>query len=271
MSRRTRKTAKKIPFSALDKLIYFFLWIIGIGIICSVIIIFGNVIPNRIAFSDPYVIACDNDIVMVYVTPLLIALMILVFSVLGYGMQYKIPVLGNKQYKSKSFEIVIPTYPLFSKEFSLNFSDKTKKIIKRFFLIMLILVVISVVILPFGINKRLTLYADDTVKIYDSFNRCEIYNWSEAEKVRVGIDKSRKGAHYILSFRFEFDNNQYEFGPGSFSGMDRYEGLEHLLYLKENSNDFTVENIRRIDRLIYDNDHTPAEQQLIYELFDYTP
>ena len=163
MSRRTRKTAKKTPLSALDKFVYFLFWIIGTGIICGVIIVFDQIIPHRIAMSDPSVIAYDNDIVMAYTAPLLIAVMILVFMILGYAVQYKIPIFGNKTYKPKSFEIVIPTYPLFSKEFSLNFSDKQKKNIKRFFLVMLIVTVIAMVILPFGIYKRLTL--DETVVI----------------------------------------------------------------------------------------------------------
>ncbi len=269
MSRRTRKTAKKTPLSALDKLMYFFLWVIGTGIICSVIIVFGWVVPDRIVMSDPLVIAYDSDIVMVYSTPLFMALMILIFSVLGYAGQYKIPIFGNKTYKPKSFEMVLPTYPLFSKEFSLNFSDKQKKKIKRFFLVMLIVTVIAMAILPFGIYRRLTLYADDTVKIYDSFNRYEMYQWSEAEDVRVYISGGKHGPN--LNFGFEYNNDYYEFHIGSFEKMDRYESLKYMLYLKENSNDFTVKSTRRIERLVYEDYYTAAEQQLLYQLFDYTP
>lgn len=271
MSRRNRKTAKKTPLSALDKLIYFFLWIIGMGLVIGVIVVFGTVIPNRIAFSDPEVIACDNDVALAYAAPLMISLMVLVLVVLCNGMENEIPVFGNKHYKPKPFSTTVPTYPLFSKEFSLNFSDKQKKNIKRFFLVMLIVILIAAAILPFGIYRRLTLDENDTVKIYDSFNRCETYNWSEVDRLRIGIDKSHKGSHYTLSFTFKLYNNKYEFGPGSFSGMDTYEGLEYLIYLKEKASDYTVKNIRRIDRLIYDNDYTPSEEQLIYELFDYTP
>lgn len=270
MSRRTRKTAKKTPLSALDKFVYFLFWIIGTGIICGVIIVFDQIIPHRIAMSDPSVIAYDNDIVMAYTAPLLIAVMILVFMILGYAVQYKIPIFGNKTYKPKSFEIVIPTYPLFSKEFSLNFSDKQKKNIKRFFLVMLIVTVIAMVILPFGIYKRLTLDENDTVKIYNSFNRCDTYNWSEAEEARVYISGGRRYGPN-LNFAFEYNNDYYEFHIGSFEKMSRYEALEYMLYLKENAKDFTVNSTRRIERLIYEDYYTSAEQQLLYQLFDYTP
>lgn len=269
MSRRNRKTAKKTPLSALDKLIYFFLWIIGMGIIFGVIIVFDLFIPDRIAMSDPSVISYDNDIVMAYTAPLLIAVMIVIFIILGYAGQYKIPVFGNKNYKPKSFEIVIPTYPLFSKKFSLNFSDRQKKNIKRFFLVMLIVTLIAMAILPFGICRRLTLDKNDTVKIYDSFNRCEIYSWSEAENVRVYISRGKHGPN--LNFVFEYNNDHYEFNIGSFKKMSRYEALEYMLYLKENSGDFTVGSTRRIEQLIYLDYYTTAEQELLYQLFDYTP
>ena len=269
MSRRTRKTARKTPLSALDKLIYFFLWAIGTGLIVGVIVVFGVAIPDRIAMSDSSVITYDNDIVMAYTAPLLISVMIVVFMILGYAGQYKIPVFGNKNYKPKSFEIVIPTYPLFSKEFPLNFSDKQKNNIKRFFLVMLTVILIAVAILPFGICRRLTLDKNDTVKIYDSFNRCESYSWSEAENVRVYISSGKHGPN--LNFVFEYNNDHYEFHIGSFKKMNRYETLEYMLYLKENSTDFTIGSTRRIERLIYVDNYTAAERELLYQLFDYTP
>ncbi|MBQ3182337.1 MAG: hypothetical protein IJB57_01580 [Clostridia bacterium] len=53
--------------------------------------------------------------------------------------------------------------------------------------------------------------------------------------------------------------------------MSKYEALEYMLYLKENAKDFTVNSTRRIERLIYEDYYTSAEQQLLYQLFDYTP
>ncbi|MBR4881118.1 MAG: hypothetical protein IKU19_04250, partial [Clostridia bacterium] len=159
MSRRMRKAARKTPLSALDKLIYFVLWIIGLGVVIGVIVIFGMVIPNKIARSDTLVIACDNSAAVMYALPFAWTLFVLFAVVTGYLEQQKVPVFINKHYKHRSFDAVIPTYPLFSKDFSRNFSDDTKKSIKRFFCVMLVIVLITAFILPFGTYRRLTVCA----------------------------------------------------------------------------------------------------------------
>ena len=135
---------------------------------------------------------------------------------------------------------------------------------------MIIAIIITAVFLPFGTHRRLTLDRDDTVRIYDSFNRCETYQWTQAEDVSVGIEKIRRGGVNLV-FRFEYNRDHYEFRIRSFKNMSRYEVLKYMLYLKENTKDFTVGSTRRLERLINEDYYTVAEQQLLYQLFDYTP
>ena len=124
---------RKPPLSALDKFIYTTLiLLLFVGIFIGFSFFWLNV-PDRIAFSDSAVVAHNGDSLFTTIffcsLPMLIVLVIVMVP-LQMGLSKKQPIFGNKKFKVIGFHPMVRAYPIFTKAFRDNLSNKERKTIK---------------------------------------------------------------------------------------------------------------------------------------------
>ena len=170
ISKKIGKKRTKPPLSKLDKFIYIFGLVCAIVIPALILIVFGGIIPNKIAFSDKTVIAA-NSTALYFCLPLAI----LCFSIIGipfaFGLDGKQPIFGNKHFKPSPSHPTEKVYPLFTKEFRNSISKKRKRTIKILAVIVSIICIINIIILPFSINIRDVLNQNNDCSTYNAFNQ----------------------------------------------------------------------------------------------------
>lgn len=268
----------KVPLSGLDKFVYVMLWLVGFSAMLAVLLVCGLTIPEAVAFSDPTVVAHNGIASFFCAIPMAGYISLTLMILVAYGWEHKQPIFGNKKFKPKFGQPVIKTFPLFSKEFRDSLNEKQKKRIKRIALILLILFVACAVILPFGIYPRSVLDNQNHFKHYNSFNQLtDEVTVEEANRLILEIDYSsgHRGSSPSWGIRltFEYEHRDYVLSLGVFGDMEREDVLRHMMLLKRyfSEDQYEIQHIDRMERLVDYQNFTDAELKLVYDLFDYVP
>jgi len=274
-ARRINRKAKKPPLSFIDKAIYVFIMLFGIVFAFVLFALFGIYIPNKISYSDVNVVAIINSSAIVWAMPFSL-LVSMAFVVLGYfGLKNKQPIFGNKKIKPSYFEPTIKTYPLFSKDFREHLTVSAARKIKITAISILIAIVVSAFMIPFGFYPRTVLDKDNNIITYNTFNEeIKRINISDSQKNVINISYSngrRSGPHWGIQMIFVFDNEEYTVGLGAFDKMSTSEALRYMIDLKTNlgEGNYTITNTNRMEDLLTRNRYSDEEKALIYELFEY--
>lgn len=269
--------AKKAPLSIVDSIIYFIVFLLILLIVFAPIILFGIVFSEQVATADESAIAIyNNGWELLWVFPFSFVLILVLLIPFGLALSNLQPIFGNPRYKPSVYESIIPTYPLFSKEFKANWSEDSKKSAKKYILISLIALIVTAPLTLLSLYPREVLDENDRFTAYDSFNQVtHSADIDEADRLVIDIYKSgsRKGLHsyYDICITVSFEDREYYFEFGNFGHMSTKEKLEYLLHLKScfSADEYEITNIHYMDELLADDDYTAEETQLIYELFDY--
>lgn len=273
ISKKIGKKCTKPPLSKLDKFIYIFGLVCAIVIPALIMIVFGGIIPNKIAFSDKTVIAA-NSTALYFCLPLVLLCFLILGIPFAFGLDHKQPIFGNKHFKPSTSHPTEKVYPLFTKEFRNSISRKRKRTIKILAVIAGIICLINIIILPFSVNIRDVLNQNNDFSTYNAFNQMtRKQNVDEAEKMIIEVTQHhhiKSGYTYGLVIRFVFDDKTYSFSYKSFE-MSTEETLKHMIYLKSFFKDgkYEIVNIYDIDNLIRDKSFSRAETALVYQLFEY--
>lgn len=267
---------KKPPLSWLDKFIYnMLILLVSVGIMLGWFLLLITV-PEKVAFSDPAVIAYRSDAFALCSLPLLIVLFLVTF-VFAHGYQKKQPIFGNKKFKTIGFQPMIKVYPIFSKAFRENLTDKTKRMVKKIFTAWMICFVVSVLILLLGIYPREVFDKQNNFSRYNSFNQVTSMEHIEEAKNLVINIRTKRGHRSFESYRyielgFVFEEHTYWLNIGSFREADRETVLEHMLHLKSffKAREYEVRNMDQFEKLLQEEKFNARETELVYELFDYT-
>ena len=272
MSRKVK--TKKIPLSSLDKFLYFFMFFLGVFSL-ALIYPLGLILPNKIAASHAPIVASTNFIAVLCSIFISVTLSVSFFLIFGYGFTAKQPIFGNKKFKPKALTPILKTFPVFSKEFRNTLSLKTKRKIKKIVIIILIFLIISIIVFPFGLYPRTTLDPQNNISTYNSFNQLtRVDSIDAAQKLIISINTSgsRRGRrNYYISLEFVFENKSYKFSVDDFYELSTQQTLEYMLHLKTifQNKRYEIANIEKIDELLFYENFTAEEQDLIYRLFDY--
>ena len=231
--------------------------------------LFTVTIPDNIVFSDPSVIIAQTPIW--HAIPLAMTISLSSVAIFSSGITNKQPIFGNRRFKPRWDQPVLKTYPIFSKEFKENFSEKSKRKCKIIALTIVIFLLVSIAVLPLGFAWRQTVDSDYYFSSRNCFNKeTHRAGIEDAKHMSIAINSTRNG--YYIEVKFSFDNKKYTFPLGCFSDdISDEEALYHLLYLKSlfEEDEFTVSKAYRVPALIEDNNFDQAEAALIYQLFDY--
>ena len=275
MPKKIKHGARRPPLSVLDKCLYFVLFVITFFLTIILWIFLAIEIPWQIAFSDPNVIASTSD--SLPISAILFSFTvgmgsnILVIS----GWRTRQPLFGNPKYKPKLFEPTMKVYPLFSKQFLQDRTEKQRAKIRKTTHIILALILILALLTSLSFCKRIDLTRDLQFVRYNSFN---VPNSSRdmrsAEKLIISIERThhRHGFSYYISMQFIYPDDTYELDFGRFRGI-HWGGestLQQMLYIKGFFDGrYALEDVNRIARLC--RNFNSAEKALIYDLFDYSP
>ena len=162
-AKKIRKRPLKIPLSSRDKFIYGALVVFFIVLFFIMMLVFGYAVPMAIAFSDGGAVAAYND-------PAIIAAVISGFVLcvppaiaVGIVENTKHPIFGNKDFKRRMGQPYIEAHPIVSKDFFKKLPDRTRRRIRVFAVIMLVLCVFSVCLTAFTVNMRTALDRDNNI------------------------------------------------------------------------------------------------------------
>ncbi len=261
--------------SLLDKLIYrIFEVIFGFALPLAVLVILGFYIPDKIAFRDESVLLSYNRLGIVTALLLMFVILMIVIVPLDYGLRNRIPLFGNKRFKPERFERVIPTYSLFSKDFSKNLLPGFNKKLKIYIRVSIIALAVALLIYPLGLCSRITFDTSDSIKFYNVFNVCtDEYHWSDVSELEIDIVNAGRSVRKRIEIYYTLDGKSRTLVRGISSKFKTTEEeLLYYLHIKEyfDEGEYTVYS-EDMDMFLSTNDCTPSEIQLIYELFDYTP
>ena len=267
---RSKMRAQRMPLSATDRFIYLLMILLGVVLAILPSVLFAELAHCVCHAIDPDVIAVSNE-AFLYALPLGLVLFTICLLLGCLGIERKQPIFGNKRFRKKWNQVIIEAPSLFSPAFKRCLSEKTKKNVKRVFVLFLVLILISLLILPFGIYSRKTLDRNDYFTAYNSFN-CVTHEamMVEAKELRIKIMRS-KNSHFWLELEFVFDAMVYRFPASHLTSGNDAEQMEQLLYLKSLFADgrYQIQNVNRIHRLIYDEQLSEQATALLYELLDY--
>lgn len=271
ITRKVKRGAQKPPLSGLDKAIYVFLILLSMGLLVAALLIYLYIL-DYIAFSDESIVAKEATLGMIFAIPLVMFIGMFPMITFAYGYKAKQPIFGNKRFRTPAFAPLLKTYPILSKEFRQNLTDENKAKIRKNTKSILVIFFVCVLLFTFGIYPRKVLDKDNNFTSYNSFNKkIHSYNIEEADNLVIRIHRHRRGAGYSIEMDFEFDGQKYNVGQGSFNNMSREETLEYMVYLKSffDESEYEITNIKRMDDLLYYNDFTNVERELVYEVLDY--
>lgn len=274
MSIKKKDSVRKPPLSALDKMIYRILFVLGVCAGLFLWIFLGIWIPEKIGCSAEGVIACTDQSGLLTSVPIAFCVGVGLIIVSVKGLEQKQPIFGNKKVEN-SWRYPVAVYPLISKAFWEKMSDKTKKYIKAQAGIFLVLLAVCASILFLGWYPRSVLYEDGRIESYGVTNQLDgSAHIDEANSLDIEIHRSSSGRkrhkrRYVLYFRFSFEKASYSFTLGDFANMSR---KETLLYMQDLKSRFggrvRLIGEEYLDAMIKKIYFSPEEQELLYALFD---
>lgn len=270
MSLKRKLRAKKPPLSLLDKFIYWTIFLISF-ISAFLLIPLGIDIPMKIAFSDNYVVACENTVAVFCSVPLVLLILFTTTIISGFGINNKQPIFGNKKFKPKFLEPTLKVYPILSKAFWENITQERKTNIRKTLVFFLIALIISILILSLGFYPRTVVDKENNFITYNTFNQVtHTHNIDNAQKLIIQISRSR-GFKHSIRLEIVFEEHSHFLNLGSFYKNDTESTLRYMLKLKEYFNDgrYEITYKNRMNYLISDGNYTTSETFLIYQLFDY--
>ena len=262
--KKTRRKPQTPPLSFLDRCIY------GIGFLLVIVIFvfvfwFYVAFPHRFALQDSFVIAVDERLTTLWFFPFCFYLGISLLVIVSVPYTMKKPIFGNPEitYGPPHWESI---YPLFGKQKNKRKpSSKERKGTSVLFFGWLIIFFIFFFLSFFSLFGRNTLMQNGDITVYNVFNQ-EKRNYSVRDVSELEIEAGRKssgkaGTTWSVWLTFEMtDGKRYSFAPS----------LENMLQIKSliDEHKIIIEGVENLDKVIDDQNYTPEELELLYELFE---
>ncbi len=271
--KKTRKKPQTPPLSFLDKCIY------GVGfLLVAVIFVFVFWLyvgfPRRFSMQDSFVIAADERATSLWFCPLGFYLVISLLVIVAVPCSMKKPIFGNSKitYGPPHWESI---YPLFGKQKRRRKPlPNEKKVTNTLFFGWLIIFFILFFLSFFGLFGRNTLMQNGDITVYSVFNQ-EKRNYSVMDistlEIQTGSYSTGRGFSTYWRTEYEFtmnDGRSYEFADSCFrSDRDAFENMIKMKTLVDNRK-IIIKGVENLDKVIDDQNYTPEEIELLYELFE---
>ncbi|MBP3412360.1 MAG: hypothetical protein J6K89_03800 [Oscillospiraceae bacterium] len=268
MPRKIRNVAKRPPLSWKDKLLYTVGMLLSVGLMFLSLIYLAFKIPDEIVYADPTVYWGENHIAGICTMPIVLGFFS-TFLLFFFGMQKRISIFGNPNYKPKLFAPTLKVYPLGSGRFLESFTEKERKGFRAFIIFLGIIFLLSILIYPTGLYPREVYLKDDTLVSYNMLDE-------ETHRAHITSAQSLKLSTYSggkhsspnrVKLSIEYDEKTYTFYLPRTT-----EAVQKALYIKSF---FSPEEIRirtgGLRSVLRQSEWDSEAIQLLYELFEYTP
>jgi hypothetical protein len=173
-------------------------------------------------------------------------------------------------------------YPIFRKHPKVERKPGEKRKLWRNWTAYIAVWLVILVVLALSFYPRKLWMTDGSVKVYDCTNQLtQVYTPEDIEQLRFETTWRKRGRGFraqnqaVLQIRLWMEDGRefrFNYQNLNLSEMERLEELEAMVALKESLPDGTVSHL--IDKeyppenVILDNDYTPEEAALLYQLFE---
>ncbi len=270
MAKKIKHGAKKPPLSGIDKFLYTILILLGLGLFFFSLIYMGFILPDRLHNDGSDVIWKDHFISYLAASPF--GLIWIIFAIIFlYGKRMRIPIFGNRNYKPKAFSPTIKVYPLFSPQYSENFTNKERRNLRALTYFMAIWIPLSLILYPMGIYPREVYLENNTMVSYNMLNdESHRGHIDSAESLKIHTYSPRRSIDIYVALTITFEEENYTFDLSR-----SIDDIEKALYIKNlfHENQIEISTPKRtIKKLISQyGSHDPDTIPLLYELYEYTP
>ena len=263
------------PLSRTDKAIYAGLYLLLIASI-PLLILLVNLIREKIAYQDVETIAFRGRLSYLWVIPFFLHLFLGCMFPLTVANEERRPILGNKTicYGERPWKSDL--YPMFGpqhKKVDLpQYAKRMRRIFRFLWFAGIFLIVLT---MAFCLCRRNTLRSDQTIAVYDTYNRqtdvisipddCTALT-IQAERYTSGKVKLPRWCYRITLFTE--DGSNYDFTSDDFR-EDYAEILKTMLQIKASfsSEDITIKGIDTLEDMIDFYELKNEEIVLLRELF----
>ncbi len=262
------------PLSGIDIALYIVLICTGFVAMILFMVFFAMVLPQAIAFSRNGVIAADVSTWSVLCPmPFSMALGMVLVIPASYGLKYRQPLFRKPSGKHSLITDCTPVYPIVGKDFWVKLFPIYFPIVRRPIFIGGIVLLVSILIFPWGLLQSHALTDDGVLSTYDSFGRVtHTTTMAEADRLVISVSSSQRRGNesHNVALTFEDEGNEYRFFIRSFRDTDNESALTQMLVLKEAMNGrYEIRDTNKLGDLLSDKNYTPKERELIFDLFDH--
>lgn len=263
------------PLSWVDKAIYcaLFLLLLG-GMVLAIVLM--DALRARIAYQDPMVLAFRGRLAYLWLFPFFAHLVLGCAIPLTVAHEEGQPIFGNKAISYGERPWQKDLFPLFGQQHRKIERPPYAKQIHRIGQIAwvagLILVLLSA---SLCLCRRNTLRSDQTIAVYDTFNRqtAELSIPEDCTELTIEAERYRSGKYGAPNWRYgitllDADGKEYSFSCNDFRGSQR-EILNTMLQIKGlfPTGSITLRGLDQLDRTIAFFHLDPREAALLRELF----
>ena len=277
MARKAKKKVHKMPpLSFLDKMIYWFIFILLC--VAYVALLLGPLqLRHVIAFSDEAVIAVEDHASSWWLAVPWLTFFLMTFILWWQPYQNRTPIFGKRNFKYGP-PAWPKVYPLFMKNKPpVWVSERKKKERKQIKILLVIVLLVSFIPLPWSLYGRACLRYDGGVVQYNMFNQqAEEFLSRDIENLTVSLfrystgGKYQKTRHWGIQLKLRTSSGKYyTFDHREFhsDGTRRYLPEMVAVLSRYNPEIIRYENTDKLDSFIAEKDLSPEELQLLYQLF----
>lgn len=273
MPRKAKKKMHRMPpLSIADKIIYWTVFVL----LCAadIALLFGPIwLRNVIAFADESVAAATENISFLWLLVPWMTFFLMTFIVWLLPYQARRPIFGKRNFKygPPGWPKV---YPLFMKNKPYVFvSERKKKQRKQTAAILIIVLLLSFIPLPWSFYGRTCLHSDGSITQHNMFNKqVEEYSAYQIEEVELETYRHKSGKHgpwrwTVRMTIYTEGGEKHTFRSLDFRGDAHW--IAEMLAVKNRFHPGIIcyEDEGKLKKVIEDQNLTPAEAKLLYELF----
>lgn len=273
MPRKAKKKMHRMPpLSIVDEIIYWTVFVL----LCAadIALLFGPLrLRNVIAFADDSVVAAVENISFLWLLVPWMTFFLMTF--IGWLLLYEArrPIFGKRNFKygPPGWPKV---YPLFMKNKPHVFvSEREKKNRKRIAVFLVVVLLLSFIPLPWSFYGRTCLHSDGSITQYNMFDKqVEAYSAHQIEEVELETYRHKSGKHgpwrWTVRMKIYTENGEkHTFRSLDFRGDAHWTGEMLAVKNRFNPGIICYEDDGKLKKVIEDQNLSPAEAKLLYELF----
>ena len=264
------------PLSWVDKAIYCALFLLLlVGMVLAIVLM--DALRAKIAYREPTALAFRGRLAYLWLFPFFAHLVLGCAIPLTVAHEEGQPIFGNKKISYGERPWQKDLFPLFGQQHRKierpPYATRMRRIFRIAWVAGLILVLLSA---SLCLCRRNTLRSDQTIAVYDTFNRqtAELSIPEDCTKLTIEAERYRGGKYRAPKWRYgitllDTEGREYSFSCNDFQGSQR-DILNTMLKIKGlfPPGSITLHGLDQLERMIEFFHLDPQETALLRELFE---